>query len=259
MKTSRDAQKPKKILIVEDEPDVFKVLSKRFLSAGYQVHGVQDAVMVMTEVLAFKPDLIMLDLMLPGGGGLSVLEKIGIISSTQNIPVVVLTGIRNAEYKKKVLAAGVDAYVEKPYEFEELLLKIQEILGGQKGTAHMTKKILVVDDEKDVVSVLLKRLKAHGYEAASAGDGQEALNIIKKEKFDLVILDIMMPGMDGAELGGILKNDPKTKNIPLIFLTALGVKIKKVGYEIAGPDIVFAKPFDIQELLNKIDEILKRA
>ncbi|MBI3601716.1 MAG: response regulator [Candidatus Omnitrophica bacterium] len=120
----------------------------------------------------------------------------------------------------------------------------------------MPKKILVVDDEKDIVSVLLQRLKAYGYEATSAGNGEEALRTIKKENFDLIILDIMMPVMDGAKLGRILKGDPKTKHIPIIFLTALGTKQKDAGYVLAGSDIIFAKPFDFKELAGKIEELL---
>ncbi len=122
----------------------------------------------------------------------------------------------------------------------------------------MPKRILVVDDEKDMVSVLLQRLKAGGYEAASANDGEEALRTIKKERFDLIILDIMMPIMDGTELGRILKNDPKTKNIPIIFLTALQTKQEDTGYDIVGPDVIFAKPFDIKELMGKIDELVAK-
>lgn len=123
----------------------------------------------------------------------------------------------------------------------------------------MSKRILVVDDAKDLVSVLLQRLKAYGYEATSAGDGEEALRKIRKESFDLIILDILMPVISGTELGRILKDDPKTKNIPVIFLTALGVKEKDAGYVLAGSDIIFAKPFDSKELLDKIDELLERA
>ncbi len=120
----------------------------------------------------------------------------------------------------------------------------------------MSKKILVVDDEKDIVSVLVGRLKAQGYDAASASDGEQALKMIQKEKFDLIILDILMPVMNGTELAQILKNDSKTKNIPLVFLTALGTKQEGSGYSIAGSDVVFAKPFDFKELLGKIDELL---
>ncbi len=122
----------------------------------------------------------------------------------------------------------------------------------------MPKKILVVDDEKDVTYLLIQRLKAYGYEAASASGGEAALKIIKKEGFDLIILDIMMPVMDGTELAQILRNGPTTKDIPLIFLTALGVKQKDTGYSVAGSDIIFTKPFDFKELARKIDEILSR-
>lgn len=122
----------------------------------------------------------------------------------------------------------------------------------------MPKRILVVDDEKDVVSVLLQRLKSCGYGAASAGDGEEALRMIKNERFDLIILDIMMPAMDGTELARILKDDPKTKKIPLIFLTALGTKKDNAGYTLAGSEIVFAKPFDFKVLEGKIGELLSK-
>jgi len=122
--------------------------------------------------------------------------------------------------------------------------------------SKMPKKILVVDDEKDVVLALLKRLETHGYQAAYAADAEEALRAVKKEKFDLIVLDIMMPIMDGTELGHVLKNDLKTKNIPLIFLTALGSRWGPQGYDVAGPDIVFAKPFESKELIGKIDELL---
>jgi len=120
----------------------------------------------------------------------------------------------------------------------------------------MPKKILVVDDEKDIVSVLLTRLKAHGYDAASAGSVSEALKIIQKEKFDLFILDIMMPVLDGTHLAQILRNDPKTRNIPRVFLTALGIKQEDTGYVLAGADIVFSKPYEFKKLAKKIDELI---
>jgi CheY-like chemotaxis protein len=118
------------------------------------------------------------------------------------------------------------------------------------------KKILVVDDEKDMVSVLLGRLKAYGYDVASAGGGEEALRMSKKEKFDLIIIDILMPGMDGTELARILRDDPKTMNIHVIFISALGLKRNDGGHTFAGSDIVFAKPYEIKKLMDKIDELL---
>lgn len=120
----------------------------------------------------------------------------------------------------------------------------------------MASKILVVDDEEDMVTVLLARLGEHGYETASASNGEQALGMILKEKFDLIILDILMPVMSGTELAQILKDNPDTQNIPVIFLTALGIRRKDIGYRLSGSGIVFTKPFDSAELISKIDELL---
>jgi len=120
---------PKRILVVDDDPDLVSVLEARLKTNGYEVRGVSDAVMVVEVARAFNPDLIMLDLMLPGGDGLVVLKRLWMIPSVKNIPVVVLTGVRDEGYKKKILEAGVSAYVEKPYDVEDLLSKIRGILG----------------------------------------------------------------------------------------------------------------------------------
>ena len=119
------------------------------------------------------------------------------------------------------------------------------------------KKILIVDDEEDMVAVLCQLLKNCGYETACASDGKEALRAIKEEPFDLILLDVMIPVMDGGQLARILRGDPATKDIPLIFLTALQAKEVKTGYGIAESEIIFPKPFDIEELVSKIEEVLK--
>jgi len=120
----------------------------------------------------------------------------------------------------------------------------------------MVKKILVVDDEKDMVAVLSQRLKGAGYEVTSASDGEEALKAVKKERFDLILLDIIMPVMDGTQFAQILRENPKTKNIPILFITALATKQKDAGYVITESNIIFAKPFESKELLGKIDELV---
>ena len=128
-KIRRETRVPKRILVVDDDPDLVSVLEARLKTNGYEVRGVSDAVMVVEVARAFNPDLIMLDLMLPGGDGLVVLKRLWMIPSVKNIPVVVLTGVRDEGYKKKILEAGVSAYVEKPYDVEDLLSKIRGILG----------------------------------------------------------------------------------------------------------------------------------
>lgn len=121
----------------------------------------------------------------------------------------------------------------------------------------MQKKILIVDDEMDVVTVLAKRLSSKGYATSFATNGEQALKLIKNERFDLFILDIMMPAMDGSELAQIIKDDPTTKDIPIIFLTALGATETNVS-----PTnrfyVIFAKPYDFEKLSTTISQLLKK-
>ena len=119
----------KKILIVEDEFDVSKVLRKRLTDASFEVTVASDAYQGVQMALKNTPDLMILDLMLPAGGGLSVLKTIKASTYTKFMPVVVLTGMSDEEYKKKVLEYGIDAYLEKPYVPEELISTIRKLLG----------------------------------------------------------------------------------------------------------------------------------
>ena len=118
----------KKILIIEDETDLTLVLSKRLFSAGYEPIVSMDAVAGVAETHRSMPDLIILDLMLPAGGGKSVLSNIRHSTKTMNIPVMVLTGMQDDATKKKILEIGVDAYMQKPFVIEDVLSEIKRIL-----------------------------------------------------------------------------------------------------------------------------------
>lgn len=118
----------------------------------------------------------------------------------------------------------------------------------------MGKKILVVDDEPEVTRMLKTRLEAAGYEVMTASTGEECLQEAKKGRPDLVILDILMPGIDGTEAAAQLKRNPLTRDIPIFFLTCLKTKQDERRGRKAGEYTIFAKPFDPKELLSKIKE-----
>lgn len=121
----------------------------------------------------------------------------------------------------------------------------------------MAKKILLVDDEKDLVETLTLRLKASGYEVIPAYDGQEALDKAKSEKPDLIILDLMLPKMDGYKVCGLLKADARYKKIPIVMFTARAQESDRdIGMEV-GADGYITKPFEAKALLGKIEELLK--
>ena len=118
------------------------------------------------------------------------------------------------------------------------------------------KRILVVDDEEDILSVLKFRLEANNYEVLSATDGQEGLNKARSERPDLMILDLMLPKLDGYKVCRMLKFDEGYKNIPIIMFTARDQKKdEELGKEM-GADAYIPKPFESEVLLEKIKELL---
>ncbi len=120
------------------------------------------------------------------------------------------------------------------------------------------KKILIVDDEADIVELVSYNLKKEGFSVDSAYDGEIALAAIKKNKYDLIVLDLMLPGLQGMELCRILRNDQKTKNLPIIMLTAKGEEVDRiVGLEMGADDYI-AKPFSPRELVARVKAILRR-
>ncbi len=120
-------------------------------------------------------------------------------------------------------------------------------------------KILVIDDEADIVELVSYNLKKEGFSVDSAYDGEIALSAIKKNKYDLIVLDLMLPGLQGMELCRIIRNDPKTSMMPIIMLTAKGEEVDKVlGLEMGADDYI-AKPFSPRELVARVKAILRRA
>lgn len=121
----------------------------------------------------------------------------------------------------------------------------------------MKKRILAVDDEREVLSLLKKRLESVGYEVLTATNGRQALDIATSEKPDLIILDILMPEMDGSEAAAALHENSLTKDIPILFLTCLFTKREERlgGHEI-GPNYFLAKPYESQELLEEVAKII---
>jgi DNA-binding response OmpR family regulator len=119
------------------------------------------------------------------------------------------------------------------------------------------KNILIVDDENDVRFVLEKGLANKGYNIISASNGEDALVLAKSKEPDLIILDVLMPGMDGPEVDVKLKEDAKTKDIPVMFLTSLYTKKEESIHKYtAGDSVMFAKPYDMDELVAGVEKMI---
>ena len=119
-----------------------------------------------------------------------------------------------------------------------------------------TKRILVVDDEEDIVKLVKMYLEYHHYEVITANDGQEGLEKVKTEKPDLIVLDLMLPKMNGYKVCGLLKKDTRYAKIPVVMFTAKAQEKDVKLAEEVGANAYITKPFKPEVLLSKIEELI---
>ncbi|MCK8826519.1 response regulator transcription factor [Natroniella acetigena] len=123
----------------------------------------------------------------------------------------------------------------------------------------MSSKVLVVDDEENIVELIKFNLEQEGYQVLTAYDGVEALEKVKEKEFDLVVLDLMLPQIDGFEVCRQIRTDDKLKRLPVIMLSAKGEEVDKVlGLELGADDYV-TKPFSPRELIARVKAVLRRS
>ena len=120
----------------------------------------------------------------------------------------------------------------------------------------MPKRILVVDDEPEIAFLIKRRLIKNGYEVFMAHDGASALSLVKKERPDVIILDIMMPEPDGLQVCRTLKQDPQYRSVPIILLSARDQQKDKDAGQQAGADMYITKPFEPDDLMRNVKALL---
>jgi two-component system phosphate regulon response regulator PhoB len=120
------------------------------------------------------------------------------------------------------------------------------------------KHILLVEDEEDILELVKYHLDREGYEVAGITTGEEALNAVKSRKWDLVLLDLMLPGVDGLDVCRTLKADPETRDIPVVMLTAKGEEADIVAGLELGADDYITKPFSPRILIARLKTVLRR-
>jgi len=123
----------------------------------------------------------------------------------------------------------------------------------------MAPRILIVDDEKDIVDLVAYNLEKEGYEVLKAYDGEKALSIVRTKNPSLVVLDLMLPGIQGLEVCKRIRRDAETAAVPIIMLTAKGEELDRViGLEVGADDYI-TKPFGVKELTARVKAVLRRS
>jgi len=204
-----------RVLVVEDDAHAYELLAAALASAGYLAvrarHG-EEALRLARET---HPMAVTLDLVLPGLDGWEVLKKLKGDVMTREIPVVIISMVDNRELG---LALGADDYFVKPVDRDRLLQRIREITAVVTRAARP--KLLLIDDDASVHALLDEELERLGYAIEGAYSGEEGLRVAGEVHPDLIILDLMMPGMSGFEVATGLKDNPLTANIPILVLTS---------------------------------------
>jgi two-component system, OmpR family, alkaline phosphatase synthesis response regulator PhoP len=154
--------------------------------------------------------------------------------------------------KEAGILMGANDYLKKPFGEGDLIRKVQSLLGEEK------QSILVVDDERAVVESLRVELEAKGYPVSVARDGEEALDFLKIQVPDLVILDVQMPRKNGYEVLSWIRNEPTTRHLPVIMLSAYSLSGERVKLASMGIEAYVEKSMGLATLFEKIDSILKR-
>ena len=198
----------KLVLVIDDEFDARMLVTHMIEELGCRVIAASSGEQRLRMAREFRPDLITLDLLMPEMTGWEVLKTIKADSQLRQIPVVVVSIVAR-ENRGKILGA-VDV-LEKPLSREDLLAVLQRILPTER-------KLLVVDDDADARRLITAYLADEGYEIRTAGNGQEALEILGPFSPDLVILDLMMPVMDGMKFLNTIRADPRYRHLPVIIV-----------------------------------------
>ncbi|MFO8011217.1 MAG: PAS domain S-box protein [Dehalococcoidia bacterium] len=235
------------ILVVDDEPNIRRFLSHEFTARGFNVIEAANGKEAIEKVRKFMPNLITLDIMMPDINGFDVTEMIKGDPSTSGIPILIISVL---EEREEAFKRGANEYVTKPCSGEEIFGKVTRLLKNPHGT------ILVVDDDKSLARSITYELKQRGFSTAVAYDGEEALDIIRNNPPDLIILDVIMPKMDGHEVIEELKKNPDTAGIPVIVLTGVGLDQEKVRNFPSGATGFFTKSGGLGQLLESTMRIL---
>ncbi|MDI6786464.1 MAG: response regulator [bacterium] len=245
---TKEKREKKLILVVDDEPNARKFLNYHLTMRGYDVVDAYNAEEAVERTRQYKPDLITLDVIMPGIGGFDVVSILKNDPATKNIPILMISII---DEKKRGYCLGANAYINKPIDKEELVMKIESLLTKEK-----EKKVLIADDDHTIVKAIKYTLDRKNYNTIEAFNGEEAIEKVALEAPDLVILDIIMPKMNGYEVIQKMKNIPETANIPIIILTAYNIKDGRVRALSLGAVDYFNKGEEMDLLYKEIEEIL---
>jgi two-component system cell cycle response regulator len=253
------------VLIIEDNQLNMKLFRSLLSKGDFQIIEATDGENGIEMAKVHLPDLILMDIQLPKMDGLQATRLIKKDPVTANIPIVALTSHAMLGDDEKAKEAGCSGYITKPIDTRSFLSNVSRYLTNRKDQLQSSNemqmeykpKVLIVDDEPNNVKLMSAMLYKEPVDIITANNGKTALEIVNNTNIDLILLDIMMPEMDGYQVTQLIRENKKTKNIPIILVTALhGSEDKKRGLDV-GADEFITKPVNKIEIIARIRSMLK--
>jgi len=240
----------RRVLVVDDDDDFRALIRAQLANAGYEVLDARDAASAMHIARTMRPDIITVDLLMPGLDGWDFIERLRGEEGLARIPVVVVSGLPEATESDR-RPEGV-AVVTKGEGLERLLKEISQSLGNRRGAT-----VLVAEDDTDLRGVLTAALTRNGHRVLQARDGAEALAAIEREPVDLLVLDLVMPNIDGYEVLARLKANDGSKRIPVVVVSGADRSSSEVRSLRLGANVYLTKPIEAAALTEEVTRLLK--
>lgn len=277
-----------KILLVEDDEMISEIYQRKLTQAGYEVETAMDENQAQKKIRLYGYDLVLLDLVLPGIDGISILKEISHDGSIPlPSPTVIFSNLNDMENQEAAFRFGVSGFISKsqfnPSEFlreiERYLREIREqkkngVLPSSRETQiHQEgvrdegiiekklkeKHIVFVEDEEVFVNLFSEKLQREGFRLTICSSGVEAMDVIKMDKPDIVVTDLLLPSMRGDELVENLRKNQETKDIPIVVISASALDQQEESVKKMGIQGFFLKThITPSELLEHIRTLLKK-
>lgn len=268
-----------KIIFIEHNAAIESKFLKTLQDAGFSVEVVHDGVEGFEKIKNEKPDLVLVDADVPRKNGEQILESIRTDFDLAFIPVVVLTSEVNVKESQKYTDLGAcDIMQREGTSPEDLMAKVQKCFnlgGGALDTNHKKTptenfssnnndkvkgtKVVIIEDDQFLSELCQTKLSKEGYVAITALDGESGVEKVVQEKPEIVLLDILLPGIDGFEVLKRIKSnpDPEIKNIPVLLLSNYGQESKiQKGMSLGAVDYLVKANFTTNEIVNKIKSVI---
>lgn len=288
----------KKILVVEDDQVLRDVLTEKLEQTGYETAAAEDGVQAMDMIRANRPDLILLDILMPRKSGMEVMEELKADSDLSTIPIIVISNSGQPVEIKRARELGArDFLVKAIFDPNEVLNKVSNVFAQDMRqpasaeedvapaiemkkeepvasipTPPQTKKtdtstavvsdqikVLVVEDDDFLRGLFDRKLMARGLSVNSTMNAGEAFDSLEKRQPDIIMLDLMLPGIDGFDILATLKKDKRFKDIPVIIISNLGQKkdIDK-AFELGASDFLVKSSLTLDEIINRVLSVIDK-